>query len=87
MTYPGQMQALQYLTRARSISFFWADTNVFHFSLPMTDIFALLKLQMKGITVHFFFRPHQQKKNNYRSYNYEKVDCGKLRTRSVYFAL
>jgi len=34
-----------------------ADTDVFPFSLPITDtnIFALLKLQLTAITVHFFF--------------------------------
>ena len=35
------------LSRARPIRFFWADTDVFQFSLPMsdanTDIFVLLK--------------------------------------------
>ena len=73
-------------SRARPIRFFWGNTDVFHFSLPISDadIFALLKLQLKGIAVHFFFRPHKQKKN-YKSYSYEKADydCGKLRTSSV----
>jgi len=76
--------------RARPIRFFWANTDDFHFSLPISeaDIFSLLKLQLEGITVHFFFRPHKQK-NIYTSYNSEKADCDsdKLRTSSVYFAL
>jgi len=49
------------MPRARPLSFFGADTD------GDTDIFALLKLQLKGIAVHFFFWPHKQK-NNYSSY-------------------
>jgi len=29
--------------RARPVSFFWADTDVYQFSLPISDIFQLLK--------------------------------------------
>ena len=76
--------------RARPIRFFWANTDDFHFSLPISeaDIFSLFKLQLEGITVHFFFRPHKQK-NIYTCYNSEKADCDsdKLRTSSAYFAL
>ena len=43
-------------SRARPIRFFWVDTDVFHFSLPITNIFALLKPQLKDITVHFFLQ-------------------------------
>ena len=32
------------------IRLFWAYTDVFHFSLPITDIFALLNPQLKDIT-------------------------------------
>jgi len=39
---------------------FWADTDVFHLSLPITDadtdVFALVKPQLKDITVHFFLQ-------------------------------
>jgi len=40
------------------MKFFWVDmdTDVFHFSLPITDIFTLLELQLKGITVQFFLQ-------------------------------
>ena len=43
--------------KARPIRHFWADTYVFHLSLPITDsyIFALLKPQLIDITVQFFF--------------------------------
>jgi len=50
-----------------------------------THIFALLKLELKSITVHFFFSPHKQKNNN-TSCNYERADCD-CETSSVYFAL
>ena len=35
-----------------------ANTDIYHFSLPITNtnIFALLKLQLKDITVHFFLQ-------------------------------
>ena len=66
------------VARARLIRFYWADIkiNVFHFSLPISDddIFTLLKLQLKGITMHFFLQATWTK-NNYTSYNYEKADC------------
>jgi len=37
---------------------FWADTNtdIFDFSLLINDVFALLKLQLNSITVHFFLQ-------------------------------
>jgi len=45
-------------TSLRAISKFWGDTDAFCFSLTVTDadtdIFTLLKLQLKDITVHFF---------------------------------
>jgi len=42
-------------TPLRAIEKFWADTDVFHFSLTITDadIFALLKPQLKNISVFF----------------------------------
>ena len=66
--------------KARPIRLLWADTNVFHFSLPISDIFVVLKqdlfclqpnifqLQLKDIAVHVFFRPHKQRKLFHKLY-------------------
>jgi len=45
----------QQIIKSQPRSFYWVDTDVFHFSLPITnaDTFALLKLQLKDITVVF----------------------------------
>jgi len=54
-------------TSLGAIAKFWADTDAFYFSLMITDadVFASLKLHLKGITVHFVL--HGGHINNWNS--------------------
>jgi len=54
-----------HVTRARSVRLYLTDTNVFHLSLSITDIFALLEPQLKDVTVHFFLQYVGHKQNKW----------------------